>query len=239
MATASLPFDAARALRQTRRIHKGWYVGSVLLVLSAAGSYSVYHTRPVVEHSIVIATREIAPGTVLGRDDLGTRSTVAEDAWVAALVPGHELDSLVGRVAPEPLHAGLPVARVQVAPRELLAPDQQAVALPVEPTTAALGSIRVGDWVQVWATPKTQGTHTVSVLDRAHVIDLAYGDGSRPGLGAASAGRGIAALLLALRPDEARALIEAARTSEIDVTRLPGATNPVDDRSPAEARPTQ
>src|SRR5437870_2373847 len=183
MASATLAFDAARALHRTRRIHKGWYFGSVLLALSAFGSYSVYQTRPVVEHSVVIATRDIAPGTILGRQDLGTRATVADDAWVAALVPGRELDSLIGRAAPEPLHAGLPIARAQVVPRELLASDQQAVGLPVESTTAALGSIQVGDWVQVWATPKAQGAHTVSVLDRAQVIDLAYGDGSRTSIG--------------------------------------------------------
>ncbi len=236
MAAASLPFNAARALQHTRRIHRGWFVGSALLVLSAFGSYSVYQTRPVVEHSVVIATRDIAPGTVLGRQDLGTRATVAEDAWVAALVPGRELDSLVGRVAPEPLHAGLPVARAQVVPRELLAPGQQAVALPVETTTAALGSIQVGDWVQVWATPKAQGAHTVSVLDRAQVIDLAYGDGSRTSIGGASANRGVTALLLALRPDEARALIEMARTSSIDVARLPNSVTAASDGRPAEPR---
>jgi len=71
MAAASVPFDAVRALQRTRRIHKGWYVGSALLLLSAAGSYSVYQTRPVVEHSVVVATHDIAPGTVLNRTDLG------------------------------------------------------------------------------------------------------------------------------------------------------------------------
>jgi Flp pilus assembly protein CpaB len=208
-------------------------------VLSAVGSYSVYQTRPVVEHSVVVAIRDIAPGTVLGRGDLGTRATVAEDTWVSALVPGQDLDSLVGRVAPEPLHAGLPVARAQVAPREQLAPDQQAVALPVGPTNAALGSIQVGDWVQVWATPRAQGARTVSVLDRVRVIDLAFGDSARTSVGGSSTARGVTALLLALRPDEARALIEMARTSAIDVARLPSsATAAGSNELPAAARPS-
>jgi Flp pilus assembly protein CpaB len=133
MASASLPFESARVLQRSRRLHRGWYVGVVLLITSAVGGYSVYQSRPVVEHSVLIAARDVAPGTVLSRDDLGTRSVVVDDAWLASLVPATELSSLVGRVAPEPLHAGMPVERAQVAPR-----DFSALAL-------AIGPIRVSE----------------------------------------------------------------------------------------------
>jgi hypothetical protein len=70
------------------------------------------------------------------------------------------------------------------------------------------------------------------VLDRARVIDLAYADDARPSVGSAGTSRGVVALLLALRPDEARALIEAARTSEIDVARLPDTATPIAGSAP-------
>jgi Flp pilus assembly protein CpaB len=224
MASASVPFQSARLLQRSRRLHRGWYVGSVLMVVSLVGGYSVYQSRPVVEHGVVVATRDIAPGSVLERQDLTTRSVVLDDTWQAALVPAQELDGLVGHVAPEPLHAGLPIARAQVAPHELIAPDQEAIELPVEPTAVANGSIQVGDWVQVWSTPKAAGARTVSVLARARVIDVDYERGGRAAVGTAKGAGSISGLVLALGSDEARAVTEAYRTASIDVARLPSVT---------------
>ena len=197
-------------------------MGVVLLIASTVGGYSVYQSRPVVEHSVLIAARDVAPGTVLSRDDLDTRSVVVDDAWLASLVPAGELGSLVGRAAPEPLHAGMPVERAQVAPRELLAAGEEAIELPVEPTAVANGEIHVGDWVQVWATAKASGAHAQSVLDRARVIDIDYERGGRTNVGGSSVAKGSpTGLVLALRPEQARAVTEAYRTGSVDVARLP------------------
>ena len=227
MASASLPFESARVLQRSRRLHRGWYVGVVLLIVSAVGGYSVYQSRPVVEHSVVVATRDVAPGTVLSRDDLDTRSVVVDDRWLASLVPATELGSVVGRVAPEPLHAGMPVERAQVAPRELLGAGEEAIELPVEPTAVANREIHVGDWVQVWATAKASGAHTQSVLDRARVIDIDYERGGRTNVGSSSVAKGSpTGLVLALRPEPARAVTEAYRTGSVDVARLPLGAGP-------------
>jgi len=221
MASASLPFESARVLQRSRRLHRGWYVGMVLLIVSGVGGYSVYHGRPVVEHAVVVATRDVAAGTVLSRADLDTRSVFVDDTWLASLVPDQDLGSLVGRVAPEPLHAGLPVERVQVAPRELLRDGEEAIELPVEPTAVANGEVHIGDWVQVWATAKASGAHTQSVLDRARVIDIDYERGGRATIGSSGATASPTGLVLALRPEQARALTEAYRTGAVDVARLP------------------
>jgi len=227
MASASLPFESARVLQRSRRLHRGWYVGIVLLIVSALGGYTVYQSRPAVEHSVVVATRDVAPGTVLSRDDLDTRSVVIDDTWLASLVPAGELGGLVGRVAPEPLHAGMPVERAQVAQRELLAAGEEAIELPVEPTAVANGEVHVGDWVQVWATVKVSGAHTQSVLDRARVIDIDYERGVRTNIGGSSVAKGTpTGLVLALRPEQARAVTEAYRTGSIDVARLPAGAGP-------------
>jgi Flp pilus assembly protein CpaB len=227
MASTSLPFESARVLQRSRRLHRGWYVGVVLLIISAVGGYSVYQSRPVVEHSVLIAARDVPPGTVLSRDDLDTRSVVVDDTWLASLVPAGELGSLVGRVAPEPLHAGMPVERAQVAPRELLGAGEEAIELPVEATAVANGEVHVGDWVQVWATAKASGAHTQSVLDRARVIDIDFERGGRTNVGSSSVAAGSpAGLVLALRPEQARAVAEAYRTGSVDVARLPARAEP-------------
>jgi hypothetical protein len=152
---------------------------------------------------------------------------VVDDTWLVSLVPAGELGSLVGRVAPEPLHAGMPVERAQVAPRELLGADEEAIELPVEPTAVANGEIHVGEWVQVWATAKASGAHTQSVLDRARVIDIDYERGGRTNVGSSSVATGSpTGLVLALRPEQARAVAEAYRTGSVDVARLPAGGGP-------------
>ena len=64
MASASLPFQSARALQRGRRLHKGWYVGSLLLVLSAIGGYCW-------RREFLIIVRQRSAMTIWHVDDAG------------------------------------------------------------------------------------------------------------------------------------------------------------------------
>jgi CHASE3 domain sensor protein len=59
MAAASVPFEPSRALRTTRKIHRGLVLGALLTGVAVAGSYSLYQTRTAAERSVVVATRDI------------------------------------------------------------------------------------------------------------------------------------------------------------------------------------
>src|SRR5919201_3424528 len=122
MATAAgVPFDSSRALRATRRIHRGLILGALLTAVAIAGSYSLYQTRSVVEHTVVVAAHDVPRGAVLSAGDFTTRSTPLDDGLYAGLLhPGQEA-ALIGTAAPEELHAGFPIGAAQVAPRDDIA----------------------------------------------------------------------------------------------------------------------
>ena len=218
MASASVPIGAPRILRATRRIHRGYLVGALLTAAAVAGSYNLYQTRPVVERAVVVATHDVPRGAILRPEDFAPRSTPLDDQLYAVLLhPGQEAE-LVGRAAPEELHAGLPIGAAQVAAREELGPDQALVGLAIPPDTVPL---QKGDWVQVWATPRAGG-HSTAILDRAQVLQVRTDAVSRVA-GGVGADRGpqVVGISLAVRPAEARALLEARRDGELAITRLP------------------
>ena len=220
MAAASIPFEPSRALRATRAIHRGLVLGALLTGVAVAGSYSLYQTRSAAERSVVVATHDIPRGAILAADDFTTRSTPLDDALYVALLHPGQTAALVGQVAPEDLHAGLPIGASQVAPRDDVAPDQTVASLPVPPNTVPL---RRGDWIQVWASPKNGG-HTMLVLDRVQVLEVRSDSSSRT-VGGVGQDRGpqIVAVDLALQPAQAQALLEARHAGDVDVTRLPAA----------------
>ena len=220
MAAASIPFEPSRALRATRTIHRGLVLGALLSGVAVAGSYSLYQTRSAAERLVVVATHDIPRGAILGADDFTTRSTPLDDALYVALLHPGQTAALVGQVAPEDLHTGLPIGASQVAPRDDVAPDQTVASLPVPPNTVP---VRKGDWIQVWASPKNSG-HTVLILDRAQVLEVRTDSSSRAvgGVGQDRAPQ-IVAVDLALQPAQAQALLEARHAGDVDVTRLPAA----------------
>jgi len=239
MVAASVPFEPSRALRATRRLHRGLLLGAVLTAVAVAGSYNLYQTRPVVDRSVVVATHDIPRGAILAADDFTTRSTPMDDRLYAALLqPGRQAD-LVGRVAPEELHAGLPIGAAQLAPREDVAPDQTVASLPVPPNTVPL---QKGDWIQIWSSPKNSD-HTVLVLDRVQVLEVRTAGSARTAGGAGpDRAPQIVAVDLALQSEQAQLLLEARHAGDVDVTRLPATAVQVpspDSPSPAGAARSQ
>ena len=211
-------------MRGTRRLDLRYVAGAVLLAIAVYGGYSVYRTRPVVARPVVIAAHDVARGDVLQREDFKEVSQPVDDSLYGALLHPDGLASVVGQKAPEPLHAGLLVGAAQVAPRPELAPDEQALSIPVEPENAAIGTIRPGDWVQIWATGKTPGSHARSVVDRVRVIDVDYAAAPRAPIVGQDRPQELSAILLAVNPDQAQALVEAQATDAINVGRLSAAS---------------
>jgi len=218
MVAASISLEPSRALRATRRVHRGLVVGALLTAVAMAGSYNVYQTRAAVERPVVVATHDIPRGAILAADDFTTRSTPMDDDLYRALLHPGQIAALAGQIAPEDLHAGVPIGAAQVAPRDEVAPDQPVASLPVPPNTVPL---RTGDWIQVWASPKNGG-HTSLVLDRVQVLKVQADSSARTagGVGQDRAPQ-IVAVDLALQPAQAQALLEARHAGDVDVTRLP------------------
>jgi len=219
MAAASVSFGTSRALRATRRIHRGFVAGAVLTAVAVAGSYGLYQSRPVVDRTIVVTIRDIPRGTVLSSSDFTTRSTPLDDGLYASLLhPGQEAP-LLGRAAPEDLHAGLPLAAAQLVAPDDVAVDQTLASLPVPPETVPL---RKGDWIMVWGSAKDGRTGLI--LDGVQVVEV-IADSSTRTAGGVGQDRPshIVSVNLALQPTQAQALLEARHAGDVSVTRLPAA----------------
>ena len=98
---------------------------------------------------VVVATRTLRPGDVLGDED------VATERWPAGLVPDDAVEGApVGAVVAAPIFEGQPLVRGQLAPdglagvAALLPPGTRALAVPVGSTLP----VHVGDVVDVLAT---------------------------------------------------------------------------------------
>jgi hypothetical protein len=154
---------------------------------------------------------------MLSAGDFTVRATPLDEGLHARLLrPGQEA-ALVGQVASEDLHAGLPIGLAQVAPRDELEPDQTLASLPVPVDTVLL---RKGDRVLVWGS--TKDGRTSLVLDGVQVVEVVTEGSTRPpgAVGQDRAPR-IVSVNLALRVDEARRLLEARQAGDVSLTRLP------------------
>jgi Flp pilus assembly protein CpaB len=228
MATASLPLSPARALRRPRRLDVRALFGLFLTLLAVGGSVAFW-TAANDARPVVVATRDLPTGAVLGPDDLTVARVRVDDAMYRAAVPGEALDGLVGRVLAEPVHAQQLVVRDQLSTRPPIGAGQVVVALPVAPQSAVGGLLRPGDAVRVLATfDRTRPeARTEVVLPRAVVYDLGHDDrlGAVRTLapdGGAPAARGpLSWVALLVTQDEIARVARARWTAELDVVLLP------------------
>jgi pilus assembly protein CpaB len=156
---------------------------------------------------VVVVAREVAPGSMLGADD------VRVDWWPARLVPSDavaSVDDAAGRVAVVALWPGEPVLRGRLAPDGLsgvaaLVPiGMRAVALPVDGPALEL---RVGDWVDVLATFESEPT--VVVAESVPVVAVAE-----------------SAVTVAVPADLAPKLAYALTRSTLTLAQVPFSTTP-------------
>lgn len=138
---------------------------------------------------VVVATRQIAPGTVLRAAQLTTMS------WPKGLSPPgatSDIKELEGRVAREVIHAGEPILPPKLAPDEskgglaaVIEPGMLAITVRVNEVIAVAGFTLPGSFVDVLASTRDADGQAFSriVLSRVKVLAVAQdttGDPTKP-----------------------------------------------------------
>lgn len=160
---------------------------------------------------VVVAARTIEAGEVIGSGALTTTMLRADAGILATLLTS--VDSGVGRVARRPLAKGELVGSGDLL--STAAPDGLAsMSVPIDPSHAAGGTIRVGDLVDV-VDVDDDGTGEYVVRD-APV--LAVSDAPTGALAGASRSH----VVLGLAEDQVLAVAEAIADGEIDVVITTG-----------------
>ncbi len=226
----------ARALKRQRlRLDSRILLGTLLVGLAIAGGLtwagSVNQGR-----DVIVATRELPVGAVIGPDDLATTNARLDDRVYAAAIPAAEAITLIGRVVVEPVHAHQQLVRAQIGAGPLLSGDEGAMTVAVKGEMAAGGRLQPGDQVQVIVTlDKGQpSARTEAVIERATIYAIGREDrtrfvGSTAGAsGEVSAtsgdtGGALASVTLIVTPEQRLALARAKWGGEIDLVLLPSA----------------
>lgn len=240
-----------RTLTPERAIRQPWrldlrVVLSALVTLAAIGGMLVYAGSLSATRPVLLVTRDLPAGAILGPDDLTVTQVRVDDSIYAAALSGDALSAVLGKPLAEPVHSQQILARAQVSSRPRLAPDRLALAIPIKPESAAGGRLRAGDEVQILLT-RNKGkpeADTVVVLERATIYSVGY-DERATVINAANASRTdtgpLASLTLIVMPDQARALATARHSGELDVALLPPlplAAETVPTSAPTTASPT-
>lgn len=192
---------AAHRVLQAVARHRALLAAGLAAASVAAGLSAAVPTPPPTV-AVLSAARDLAAGTVLTPEDLGTAELPT------ALVPaGALLDvaSVAGRLVAGPIRRGEPLTDVRLLGAGLLPPGSD-VAVPVrlaEPATAAL--VRAGDTVDVLS----------AAAEGASVVATRLAVLSVPDLGDA-AGEGALVVVAASRSAAAR-LAAAAVTGRLSV----------------------
>lgn len=219
-------------------------VGALLVTAAAVATFAAYldaTAAPTVRY--VIATAAVEPGTRLATlGDVGERfGTIALDLPVEVadgVVPGAEVEQLVGQVVLAPLQPGDLLSRTQLVADGAVA-DAQTLSFSLPRRSAVAGSLRAGERIDVLATYGSgDGAYTAYVVRGVPLLRVAAPDGGPLGEGSE--------VLLTVAVSalvDVQALGHAIATAEVLVTRstaragddapAPGAYRPV----PAEEGP--
>jgi Flp pilus assembly protein CpaB len=194
-------------------------LGGALVALAMVGTFAVADGGGAGHPTQrVVASRALAPGTVLAPDDLATAQV--------DLPPGTDegshgsVDELVGAVLLGPLGPGDLVQRTNVRSGHgdgSSAPHAE-LTVAVEPARALGGRVRPGEVVDLVVTYGAGAdAHTVVATRDATVLDVQT---DIDALGPA----GTVALSLRLDPDEVLAVAHAAEVGQLRLVRSAGAT---------------
>jgi len=182
--------------------------GIALVVASVVGASSIVAAADQ-RVAILVATRDLAAGTVIGPDDLRESAVLVEDADLYSTVPAPEL---VGRQLARGVAAGELLPRTAVAEH---VNGSRLVTLAVEPLHGP-GSLQRGDRADVYVSARDAASDPGAggsrlVLSRALVFEVAE----------ESRATGEVAVVLQVDPDSVQPLVEASRSGVIDLVRVP------------------
>lgn len=202
-------------------------LGALLVTASLSGSWWLgQRDEGPPPGSWLVAATDLAPGQVLGRDDVEVRSLHLPAELAGRAVPASRRSELDGRVVLGPVAQG---ELVQAGAVGAPAPDDRAreLSLRVEADWALAGTLAAGDRVDLLVTyGEGSGSSTTRVLAGSVLRSVRSVEGDRM-LGAATA-----VLTVAIDdPDRVLAVTNAARAGAITVVRATAADPVGHDRS--------
>lgn len=174
-------------------------------LLRSAGS-----TRPV-----LVAARDLVPGTVVDEGALAVARLDAGDELIAHLFPAGEAGELHGLVVTAPVARGAPVTRDDLGPADAGAAPR-AMSFAVARADSVGGELRAGDRVDVLGVDAASGGVRYVLTDTA-LLAADHGDGGPLG------GDDAIVLTVALDPAAALRLAGALEAGPVRVVRATGA----------------
>jgi len=213
MATAEALLPRAHA--RVRKLDLRVAVGLLLMMVAVVGGASLIKSAQA-RIPVLVAAGTVEPGQVIEASDI--RVVEASLAGGIAHLPASLQDSIVGRVATEPLWEGKLLSPNSVSDAPPLSPGTVAMSLQLKPDRAAAASVRAGDQVAVIASraPGRGNSQTTILFPAVAVLAVSHA--------APEEGGGVL-VTLRLRLEEARALAEARTAGEIDLVLLAGGTS--------------
>lgn len=187
-------------------------IGLALVVIALVGSLAVVNSATR-RNSVLVATRNLPPGTVVRSGDLRVAKLAADRGTLAGLVPADELSELVGRTVRTGVAAGTPIATVAVG-RSVSQPDAFTLVVPV--AHALGGELRAGDHVTVLATYQTADGNAVA---RAVARNLVVVSVSEPPSGIGTETASVSVTVFLPNASLASALALANSDGKIDLLR--------------------
>ncbi|HEY1325176.1 MAG TPA: SAF domain-containing protein [Streptosporangiaceae bacterium] len=129
-------------------------LGLLLMVVGALATGYLF-TGMSDRTAVVVVTRNVPVGTQITAADIAT-TRVATDSGVA-VIPGRQLDQVIGRFASVDLRKGTLLAPSEVTNQLAPRPGEQVVPVAVKVGQLPARGLRPGDQVLVIATPSQQG----------------------------------------------------------------------------------
>jgi hypothetical protein len=205
--------QATAAARRHRRL-----IATLLAACAVYAAVSELRPEPPATASVVVASRDLPPGSTIGADDI--RVT----AWPANGLPPDsmtDVSAIVGRSLAVPVRERTPVlAPMLVGPDALAASSRASIAVPVrlsDPGAAIL--LASGDLVDVWATSDTGPRVATRVAASARVVAVPRPSSGTASLGAGGGSGGL--VVLAVPEGTVPGLAYAAATARLTVALLP------------------
>ena len=198
----------------TSRVSAGHVVMVVAGLLGALLTLSALRaaddTRPV-----LVAARDIVPGTVIDGRSFRTSSIHADAGVLATLFDANAIDDLRGQIAVARIPAGSLLTHDDV--RAVAAGEApRAMSFPIPVTRAVGGALAAGDRVDVLSVQHNTGRSKYVATDATVLAFSNHGGGALQGSDDAS-------ITLAVEPEVAARIASALETGSVTLVRATGA----------------
>jgi hypothetical protein len=184
-------------------------IGGLLMALAAIGVYLAYDrasARPT--EPVVVAARDLRVGQVLDVDDLRTIDADLPDPVAGRAFGSREV--LAGRVVLGPIAHG-EIVQVSAVTNDSAAPEVHEVAISLPRSQIAVGRLKQGEKVDVFA---TYDDRTVSVVRGAQVVQIGADEGET-----LTSAREVTLVVAVPTGDAIVAVVHALRTGDVTVVR--------------------